>query len=365
MFGSTEASLVVGRGWWLRRWWMQHNKAVLAVLAVVCVALFYVVSTGQQAQEQGALWPSAGQQEGKGGEETLTAGGSQQRHGRDEYFAVPGTDSIMHVLYGGEEGEEAYVLIYSISVVIVCFPSCPFLLSFLASFILSFFLACRFVSCLVLSFLLSLPTHSRWLLIHGADKNHQNALHWKPHLPFFEGLGRYYAFDLLGHGQSQPGPTANPRPTLKERLEALRQFIIQKRLAPTEEEEAAAAIKFNIVARSYGGRLAIELLREFSANIKRLILIAPAIKPSDVAELEKELTDVPVLLLWATEDTVAPYRYAELLMDSFNANMASQLVTFERVVTDVDALPLAHVPELQRVQQFQDAVTEFVHSTKE
>ncbi|KAL6051710.1 AB hydrolase-1 domain-containing protein (Fragment), variant 2 [Balamuthia mandrillaris] len=221
MFGSTEASLVVGRGWWLRRWWMQHNKAVLAVLAVVCVALFYVVSTGQQAQEQGALWPSAGQQEGKGGEETLTAGGSQQRHGRDEYFAVPGTDSIMHVLYGGEEGEEA------------------------------------------------------WLLIHGADKNHQNALHWKPHLPFFEGLGRYYAFDLLGHGQSQPGPTANPRPTLKERLEALRQFIIQKRLAPTEEEEAAAAIKFNIVARSYGGRLAIELLREFSANIKRLILIAP------------------------------------------------------------------------------------------
>ncbi|KAL6048760.1 AB hydrolase-1 domain-containing protein [Balamuthia mandrillaris] len=312
MFGSTaEASLVVGRGWWLRRWWMQHNKAVLVVLAVVCVALFYVVSTGQQAQKQGAVWPSAGQQEGKGGGETLAAGGSQQRHGRDEYFAVPGTDSIMHVLYGGEEGEEA------------------------------------------------------WLLIHGADKNHQNALHWKPHLPFFEGLGRYYAFDLLGHGQSQPGPTANPRPTLKERLEALRQFITQKRLAPTEEEEAAAAIKFNIVARSYGGRLAIELLREFSANIKRLILIAPAIKPSDVAELEKELTDVPVLLLWATEDTVAPYRYAELLMDSFNANMASQLVTFEHVVTDVDALPLAHVPELQRVEQFQDAVTEFVHSTKE
>jgi len=74
-------------------------------------------------------------------------------------------------------------------------------------------------------------------------------------------------------------------------------------IAILDKSEAETAV---LLGKSWGGGIALEAALQYPARISHLILTAPARRNLDpLAELSQ-----PVLLAWAEDDQVIPYKYA-------------------------------------------------------
>ena len=98
------------------------------------------------------------------------------------------------------------------------------------------------------------------LLIHGGSTL-QSAAHWQLHMDFLSRLASVCAIDLPSHGQSEGSVLM----TYEEKLTALSQVFSQlsKRFSHHHHKP-----KFVVVGRSYGAKLALELLKSFSQQVE-------------------------------------------------------------------------------------------------
>jgi len=189
-----------------------------------------------------------------------------------------------------------------------------------------------------------------FLLVHGADRNFQNAGHWQAHLAALGARGRFLAVDLLGHGGSQPGPSAplDSPVTPAEQVQAL--------LALLDQQAPKAPIV--IVGRSYGGRIALELATARPGRVQALILIAPSVAPAELAALSPAVRAKPVLLVWAQDDPVVPFPNHAGWREAF---ASLRMANAGSINPPPDQRWRAHMPENERPAQIQRAVAEFLN----
>lgn len=133
------------------------------------------------------------------------------------------------------------------------------------------------------------------LALHGWSP--RNGWHtWAPLMePLAEAGFRVVSVDMPGWGQSPP---IHPQPL--ERDEAIR--IVLSILDALGSERDAV-----LMGKSWGGDLALAIALDHPARVGKLILTAPAFSAFDrLPDLQQ-----PVLLAWAEDDPVIPYRFAE------------------------------------------------------
>lgn len=151
------------------------------------------------------------------------------------------------------------------------------------------------------------------VFVHGADRVHQNAEHWRPHLPALAAAfpaAELYAVDLPGHGLSEPGAQAAAPPSDAATVQALAAF-----LAHVHRRQPLV-----LVGRSKGGRQACQAACQAApavqAALAALVLVAPAVNRPFVELLPPRVRATPTLLFWALDDPVVPYATHTALTDS-------------------------------------------------
>jgi len=181
-----------------------------------------------------------------------------------------------------------------------------------------------------------------FLLIHGKNRELQNASYWIPHLETFTQYGDVYASSLLGFGKSKPSKDEELSVGVEDlpQLEALQALLKHNELVDK---------KLILVGRSWGGKLALELAATHPNSIKKMILIAPAIHPEQVKKLPDSVRKVPVLLCWADGDPVIKFDRQPDIKKAF-PNV--QVHTFKGLAT--------HVPEHEKPDAWHKALASFL-----
>lgn len=190
-----------------------------------------------------------------------------------------------------------------------------------------------------------------FLLVHGADRNFQNAGHWNNHLDALAARGRFLAVDLLGHGGSRPGPSdsLDSPVTPAEQVQALLALLATH--APNAPVVA--------VGRSYGGRIVLELAAARPDLVRAFVLIAPSLPPAELAGLPPVVRARPTLLVWAQDDPVVPFPNNAGWRKAFpNLRMANA----GAINPPPNERWRAHMPENERPAQVQRAVGEFLNA---
>jgi pimeloyl-ACP methyl ester carboxylesterase len=144
--------------------------------------------------------------------------------------------------------------------------------------------------------------------IHGWSQ--RNGWHtWQPLMePLAQAGFRIVSVDMPGWGHSQAwtsGPLGEA-----DAIEAILAVL-----------DGAGAKSATLIGKSWGGGLAIAAALAYPERIDRLILTAPAFRePGKLAALNQ-----PVLLAWAEDDPVIPYKIARLFVE---ATPHVELVTY-------------------------------------
>ena len=151
------------------------------------------------------------------------------------------------------------------------------------------------------------------VFVHGADRTHQNAEHWRPHLPALAAAfpdAELYAVDLPGHGHSEPGALAAEPPSDAATVQSLATF-----LAHVHRHQPLV-----LVGRSKGGRqvfqAACQAAPAVQAALAALVLVAPAVNKPFMDLLPPRVRSTRTLLFWALDDPVVPYATHTAVLDS-------------------------------------------------
>lgn len=137
--------------------------------------------------------------------------------------------------------------------------------------------------------------------IHGWSQ--RNGWHtWKPLMaPLAEAGFWVVSVDMPGWGQSVP---ASPEPLRGERAVTAVLAILD--VLKEKSESGGAHEAAVLMGKSWGGGVAISLALDHPQHVSKLILTAPAFRKFDRL---RHLSQ-PVLLAWAEDDPVIPYKYA-------------------------------------------------------
>jgi len=189
-----------------------------------------------------------------------------------------------------------------------------------------------------------------FLLVHGADRNFQNASHWRTHHQALAARGRFIAVDLLGHGGSRPGAN-DPLPAA---VAPARQ--VQALVATLEQIAPGAAVI--AIGRSYGGRIVCDLAAARPDLVRAFVLIAPSLPVDALRALPTAVVSKPALLVWAQDDPVVPYANNSAWRQTFG-----NLRMFDAGTINPPANERwrAHMPENEHPAIVQRAVAEFVN----
>ena len=151
------------------------------------------------------------------------------------------------------------------------------------------------------------------VFVHGADRTHQNAEHWRPHLPALAAAfpdAELYAVDLPGHGHSEPGALAAEPPSDAATVQSLATF-----LAHVHRHQPLV-----LVGRSKGGRqvfqAACQAAPAVQAALAALVLVAPAVNKPFMDLLPPRVRSTRTLLFWALDDPDVPYATHTAVLDS-------------------------------------------------
>eukprot|EP01112_Ceratiomyxa_fruticulosa_P009405 TRINITY_DN2446_c1_g1_i1.p1 TRINITY_DN2446_c1_g1~~TRINITY_DN2446_c1_g1_i1.p1 ORF type:complete len:278 (-),score=61.60 TRINITY_DN2446_c1_g1_i1:262-1095(-) len=188
-----------------------------------------------------------------------------------------------------------------------------------------------------------------FVLIHGGSQS-QNASHWLPHIQFFSGKGSLFAVDLLGHGNSTH---LSKHPTIDEHATHLYTFIKSHILKSTDSKQLI------IVARSFGGGVAVSLAKKLETDIKAMILVAPSV-PKDLLKLSNPVKSKPILFFWDEGDNVVSFDKYKVLEKTFKQSF---LYKCKGTYSEKE-LWKSHTPENEFVKEFHEAIDDFLNNLK-
>lgn len=187
-----------------------------------------------------------------------------------------------------------------------------------------------------------------FVFIHGKARDVQNAEYWAPQLTWLNKKGLYYFVDMLGHGQSVPGPSDGPAVSLEKQVDAISSFL---------ESEHVEKPVF-LVGRSYGGKVALEVAKKTPNSIKSLIFIAPAISVADAQTLPDQLKSRPMLFVSAEDDPVIGHDKVKEVAKSLPLG---RFYNAGKILVDENVEKWkAHCPEMVNPEQFGYEVQEIV-----
>lgn len=198
------------------------------------------------------------------------------------------------------------------------------------------------------------------LLVHGKDRQFQNATHWTTHFDFFKSKAQssycFHLLDLPGHGKSE----IHGEPSLELHVESVVEYI-KKVIATVPRKNIV------LVGRSYGGLVVAgagdKLLKDNAVSLRGLIFIAPAFVSQELVKyfflfpyhfipsfiissakrstLLKPLENIPALLFWCESDCVVPFANSEKVLSALNDKKLVKLT-----ITAEDAPQwFTHTPE--------------------
>jgi pimeloyl-ACP methyl ester carboxylesterase len=191
-----------------------------------------------------------------------------------------------------------------------------------------------------------------FVLVHGADRQFQNAAYWRPHCQWLSGLGSFLAVDMLGHGESTPGGSD----ALESPVQRAQQVSA---IAALLDAHAAGHLPCVAVGRSYGGRVVLDLASDRPDLFNALILIAPSVDESRLATLPATVTGTPTLLVWADDDPVVPAIRRPAVLKAFKH---IESVDMGSIDPPADAPWKAHTPEIEKPDLFRRRVEAFLAS---
>jgi len=189
------------------------------------------------------------------------------------------------------------------------------------------------------------------LLLHGGDKHYQNAEHWREMIPWMAKLGEVFAFDLLGHGKSVPGEK-HP-----EKVSGVEQVQILSKFAEKIKNESDNNAIFLWVGRSYGGYILLSILNKNPQLINAMVLIAPAIYPSQLEKLQNDSLEIPIMLFWAEDDPIIPWYKHKKIIETFKH---VRFIRVGKVLERGMEKWMAHTPELVKKGLFKKEFMSFV-----
>lgn len=233
------------------------------------------------------------------------------------------------------------------------------------------------------------PARFTAVFVHGADRTHQNAEHWRPHLPALAAAfpdAELYAVDLPGHGHSEPGALAAEPPSDAATVQSLATF-----LAHVHRRQPLV-----LVGRSKGGRQVFQAACQAAPAVldalAAFVLVAPAVNKPFLDLLPPRVRSTRTLLFWALDDPVVPYATHTAVLDSMPVCypplpfLSQTLSAFDvsHVLLLLLLFPLpqnvvfhsfgnvlgegetarwkAHCPENERPAEFHQATTDFLRS---
>lgn len=205
------------------------------------------------------------------------------------------------------------------------------------------------------------------LMIHGADRKAQNAEYWEPFIPSLSKLGRVVAVDMLGHGNSIPGSESSIKGPFPPNQQAENLILLLNSLRKTFPELKNLVI----IARSYGGRVFVEMLKNSTviqqetllSSLSKVVLIAPAISGSNCLSIPDSFKNLPYLVFWAQEDPVVSSNRLWELKQVFPSiqEVLLKKKDFVSVSEDISSSDwLLHTPELLLQDLFIDKIGHFL-----
>ncbi len=191
-----------------------------------------------------------------------------------------------------------------------------------------------------------------FLLIHGGDRNFQNAAYWKPLITKLASNGKVIAVDLFGHGKSIPGPTAAGRVSLHDQLNGLQQVLVEEGFKKGENSDNVI-----VIGRSFGGGVALSFADHYPEYVDGLVLIAPAVSSSQLERFNEHVRKLPVLIFWAEDDPIIPYSNYSFVAEFFENRM---FVSVGAILEKGMERWQGHTPEMVKQEKFINALNEYV-----
>lgn len=168
------------------------------------------------------------------------------------------------------------------------------------------------------------------VMVHGADRKLQNAGHWKGFLAetaataattaetttttMFPGK-KFYALDLPGHGDSEPGELSPVAPTFEDKVRTVVHLVRDVFGAPEK--------KLVLVGRSLGGRIVLSAAAAdpiVCKSVAAFVLVAPAVDEKFMLSLPQSVLLKKTLLFWAEDDPFVPFAYSKYFMSEMEVN---------------------------------------------
>lgn len=157
------------------------------------------------------------------------------------------------------------------------------------------------------------------VMVHGADRKLQNAGHWKGFLAEAAGAAfpgkKFYALDLPGHGDSEPGELSPVAPTFEDKVRTVVHLVRDVFGAPEK--------KLVLVGRSLGGRIVLSAAAAdpiVCKSVAAFVLVAPAVDEKFMLSLPQSVLLKKTLLFWAEDDPFVPFAYSKYFMSEMEVN---------------------------------------------
>ncbi len=160
------------------------------------------------------------------------------------------------------------------------------------------------------------------LLIHGRSVRDNSWRTWDKNIDSLAKIGRVYAFDLLGYGESDK---PEPVPDAESQARAIVELM-----------DAEKIDRANVVGLSWGGAIAQILVTTAPDRVNKLVLVDSAYDDSDEGRERLKQVKCPTLIVWDEDDAVIPVAGASILA---RAIPYSQVRIFKRAERDPDADP--------------------------
>ena len=163
------------------------------------------------------------------------------------------------------------------------------------------------------------------VMVHGADRKLQNAEHWRQFLTDTLPGKKFFALDLPGHGDSEPGELSPVAPTFEDKVRTVIHFV----------RNVCESEKVILVGRSLGGRIVLSAAATdpiVCKNVAAFVLIAPAIDEKFVFALPQSVLLKKTLLFWADDDPFVPATNSKFLLSEMEVTPHTHTHTHTHVL---------------------------------
>jgi len=188
-----------------------------------------------------------------------------------------------------------------------------------------------------------------FLMIHN-DVPQGSHRDWIALFESFANQGSFFAVDLINHGKSEPGPQTMKR-VMEWHEHANDLVTFTQKMFPGRNDVI-------LVAKGDGAKMAFHLAQQEKEKIGGMILFAPIVERSRTENIE----DIPVLLVWAKEDSVVPFSQSKGVENQF---FDVTTLYYESILPPGVSPKEAHNPEKFKLESIDATVQEWTTYVKQ